>query len=150
MKAGYSSYVSCFPPLSNLTRPCDRARLVRGAPRASSHVRTLHARCPPRGRAWAASGRSRPRLQAAARQAAGGAARPGSGHQGGPQGAGGAEGRERGCQGRRYRPTRCRGRRAARCRGGRRAFAGGAEPRLHRLLPAAVRHGRRSGEASHL
>eukprot|EP00964_Phaeocystis_antarctica_P153963 scaffold122436_cov52-Phaeocystis_antarctica.AAC.4 len=54
----------------------------------------------------------------AARQAAGAAARPGSGHQGGPRGADSAEGRERGCESRR---------RLARCRRGRRAFAG----RLH-------------------
>jgi hypothetical protein len=107
-----------------------------------SNVRTVHARRPPRGRAWTASGRARPRRQAAARQAAGAAARPRSGHQGGPRGAEGAEGRERGCQGRR--------RRAARCRQERRASERGAEPRLHRLRPAAVRHGRRPGEAPDL
>ena len=39
---------------------------------------------------------------------------------------------------------------AAHCRRGRRAFERGAEPRLHRLLPAAVRHGRRAREAPHL
>ena len=77
------------------------------------------------------------------RQAAGAAARPGSGHQGGPRGAERAEGRERGYQGRRRRATRCRGCRPVRCRRGWRAFERGAEPRLHRLLQAAVRHGRR-------
>eukprot|EP00964_Phaeocystis_antarctica_P061031 scaffold36440_cov41-Phaeocystis_antarctica.AAC.3 len=100
---------SVFPPLSNLARPCDRAAEVGhgdscprwgSLPLGTAHVRTLHARSrPPRGRARAARDRARPRLQAAARQASGAAARPGSGHQGGPRGADGAEGRERGCQG---------------------------------------------------
>eukprot|EP00964_Phaeocystis_antarctica_P145549 scaffold111634_cov45-Phaeocystis_antarctica.AAC.4 len=134
-------------PLAGLVPAAD---LAPGAPRpvagcraggcpcpvGTSYVRTLHARRPPRGRTRAASGRARPRLQTAARQAAEAAARPGSGHQGGPRGAGGPEGRERGCQGRR--------RRTSRCRRGRHAFARGAEPRLHRLLPAAVRYGRRA------
>eukprot|EP00964_Phaeocystis_antarctica_P073021 scaffold44775_cov59-Phaeocystis_antarctica.AAC.3 len=78
-----------------------------GWPPAQSHVLG-----PPRGRTRTAHGRARARLQAAARQVAGAAARTGSGHQGGPRGAGGAECQERGCHGR-HRPVRCRrGRRA--------------------------------------
>eukprot|EP00964_Phaeocystis_antarctica_P041871 scaffold23974_cov53-Phaeocystis_antarctica.AAC.1 len=46
--------------------------------------------------------------------------------------------------------SRCSRRHAARCRRGRRAFERGAEPRLHRLLPAAVGHGRRPGKAPDL
>eukprot|EP00964_Phaeocystis_antarctica_P061824 scaffold36968_cov62-Phaeocystis_antarctica.AAC.2 len=69
--------------------------------------------------------------------------RLGSGHQGGPRGAGGAKGRERGCRGRHRRATRCR-------RGRRALFERGAEPRLHRLPQAAVSHGRRAREAPHL
>eukprot|EP00964_Phaeocystis_antarctica_P008810 scaffold4786_cov65-Phaeocystis_antarctica.AAC.2 len=138
---GFTQCGSVFPPLKTWRGRATGARRE-ARWRALLHVRALHARVPPRGRAWAARSRARPRLQAAARQAAGAAARPGSGHQGGPRGAGGAEGRERGCQGRR--------RRIARFRREWRAFKRGAEPRLHRLLQAAVRHGRRAGEAPHL
>eukprot|EP00964_Phaeocystis_antarctica_P126477 scaffold90162_cov56-Phaeocystis_antarctica.AAC.5 len=51
-----------------------------------------HDRRPPGGRPRTVAGGSRARPQAAACQAAGAAARPGSGQQGGPRGAGGAEG----------------------------------------------------------
>ena len=115
-----------------LVAPCDRA--------------TPHGRRPPGGGPRAAPGASRARPQAAARLAAGAAARPGRGQQGGPRGAGGAEGGgEQGPGGRRRAARR---RRANRCRGGRHTTKRCDQPRLLRLRPAAVRDGRRPGEAS--
>eukprot|EP00964_Phaeocystis_antarctica_P117187 scaffold81013_cov64-Phaeocystis_antarctica.AAC.5 len=49
--------------------------------------RLSHGRRPPGGRPQTVASRSRARPQAAARQIAGAAARPGSGQQGGPRGA---------------------------------------------------------------
>eukprot|EP00964_Phaeocystis_antarctica_P081291 scaffold50846_cov63-Phaeocystis_antarctica.AAC.3 len=138
-----SAHVGCPPFLKLLAQAggCNSLVVVVSLRRRRSvPVWGWNVGCPPRGRAWAARGRSRPRLQAAARQAAAAAAGLGSGHQGGPRGAADAEGRERGGQGR-CRATCCR---TNRCRRGRRASERGAEPRLHRLLPAAVRHGRRA------
>eukprot|EP00964_Phaeocystis_antarctica_P018767 scaffold10349_cov67-Phaeocystis_antarctica.AAC.3 len=91
----------------------------------SRRRRLSHGRRPPGGRPRTVAGRSQPRPQAAARQAAGAAARSGSGQQGGPRGADGAEGGDAGERGH----GGCR-RTAARCRRGLRAFEPGVEPRL--------------------
>eukprot|EP00964_Phaeocystis_antarctica_P095972 scaffold62358_cov64-Phaeocystis_antarctica.AAC.1 len=62
------------------------------APNLDSLMVTSHGRRPPGGRPRTVAGGSRARPQADARQAAGAAARPGSGQQGGPRGAADAEG----------------------------------------------------------
>ena len=131
---------------ASLPSPCRaRSAPVKGAHERGSwgtaHVRAVRARRPARGRARPTRGRAKPRPQAAARQAAGATAGAGSGHQGGSRGAGDAQGRERGC---------CQGRRRSRCRRAWRAFERGTEPPLHRLRSAAVRDGRRAGEAPDL